>query len=156
MCSVSICRCGRATSFATPFHQILYLTVAHAPLGAYCKRFTSIYAIHGAAKVSVHRLFQVKHWMSIGGCSISISAATATTTTATSGCRAGGIATTVVAWRTTAWLLWSLPQQTAMRRLFGRQQQRGRRWWWLQIFGIYGKVVAGYGINCSGVDHLRD
>lgn len=45
-------------------------------------------------------------------------------------------------------LLRSLSQQTSMRRF-------ANRWRWrLQVFGIYGKVVAGDGIYGCGADDL--
>lgn len=82
--------------------------------------------------------------MPIGG-----STATAGAAAAICYCGAGRVASTVCRCATARFLR-SLAQQTAMGGLLWRKQWRRG----LQIFGIYGKVVAGYRINCSRVDHL--
>lgn len=124
------CRC-----ISAPLHQVLDLSISHAPLGPNGKGLTSIYAIHSATKVLVHRLLQVQHGMSWGSNAVAAAA----------GCRrAGGVPAALAGWL----LLWSLAQQAPMCRL--SHWRRG----WLQIFGIDRKVVAGYGIDGGGADDL--
>lgn len=126
---------GRGRCISTPFHQVLDLSVSHPPLGSNSKRFPSIDAVHGAAKVLVHRLFKVQHGMST---------ASNSTAAAGGGRGAGRVPATLARRR----LLWSLAQQSSVRRF-------AYRWRWrLQVFGIYGKVVAGNGIYGCGADNL--